>query len=209
MAMRTRYIFMRLAVYSLVLGALTLVLAIDASAVDAKFFEDSLTERVQEGILLVLALGMLYCAWRLAAVSNLAILFAGFYMVSFIRELDALLEQNIGTGTWQLLVTLVLSAVIYRAYKNWPALHHEFAANVPTYNFGLFIAGFLVTFIFSRLIGSEELWMAIMEESYQRNVKNAVEESVELLGYALMFFAGIEFLLRYRGLTGEGNTTEF
>lgn len=190
---RARYLFYRLAMYALFLGVLMLVLVVDANAEEAKFFENSLTERAQEVILLVLVLGLFYVSTILPRVSNLAFVFSGFFLVCFIRELDALLEQNIGTGTWQLLVTLVLAGVLYRVKGNRPSLVAEFRMNTSTYSFGLFAAGFLITFIFSRLIGSEELWMAVMEEGYQRNVKNAVEESVELLGYALLLFAGVEF----------------
>lgn len=208
MTVKTRHVFLRLGLYSLFLGALMLVLVVDANAVDGKFFEGSLTERTQEVMFLLLSISMFYCSRRMKPVLNLAAMFSGFFLVCFIRELDALLEQNIGTGTWQLLVTLVLAAMIFKAYKNWPALQGEFATNVSTYNFGLFAAGFLTTFIFSRLVGSEELWMAIMEESYQRNVKNAVEESVELLGDALMFFAGFEFFLRYRGGSSQAGAID-
>lgn len=190
---RARYLFYRLAMYALFLGALILVLVVDANAEQAKFFENSLTERAQEAILLLLVLGMFYASTILHRVSNLAFVFSGFFLVCLIRELDALLEQNIGSGTWQLLVTLVLAGVLYRVKGNWSSLVTEFRINTSTYNFGLFAAGFLITFIFSRLIGSEELWMAVMEEGYQRNVKNAVEESVELLGYAVLLFAGVEF----------------
>lgn len=193
---RTRYTILRLGIYALFLGFLMLVLIADANGGEAKFFENSMTERVQEVIFLSLSLGMFYCASRFRQVSNLAAVFAGFFLVCFIREMDALLEQNIGTGTWQLLASLVLAGMVFKAWKSWPALTAEFSANVQNYHSGLFAAGFLTTFVFSRLIGNEELWMAIMEESYQRNVKNAVEESVELLGDSLLLFAGVEFYAR-------------
>ena len=187
----------RLLLYAVFLAALMLVIAADANTGPDKFFEDSWTERVQEAIFLLLAIGLFVLSLRLQQVSILATMFAGFFLLAFIRELDALLEQNIGTGTWQVLVTGVFLVMVYQAHKHWADLTNQVSAHVETYSFGLFIAGFLTTFIFSRLIGNEELWMAIMEEGYRRNVKNAVEESTELLGDALFLFSGIEFTIRY------------
>jgi len=156
-----------------------------------------MTERVQETILLSLALGMLIISTRLQQVSMLASMFAGFFILAFIRELDSLLEENIGTGTWQVLVTLVLLAMIYRARSGWVRLKSEFVSHLETFSFGLFVGGFLTTFVFSRLLGIEELWMAILEDKYHRTVKNAVEESFELLGDSLLLFSGVEFYFLY------------
>ena len=188
---------LRIVAYIVILSALMLVVIADANSAGAKFFEDSLTERSQEALLLLAALGMLFMASRLQHVSTLALAFAGFFMVSFIRELDALLEQNIGTGTWQVLVTIVLLAVFYRLRVNWSGFKNQLSGHLESYSFGLFIAGFLTTYIFSRLIGNEELWLAILEENYRRSAKNAVEESVELLGYALLLFSVVEFYCRH------------
>ena len=187
--------------YALILAALMFAISADAGASPYKFFEDSWTERAQEAIFLVLAIGLFALSFRLQQASTLASLFAGFFLLAFIRELDALLEQNIGTGTWQVLVTVVFAAMCYQARRHWAELKKQTAIHVESYSFGLFIAGFLVTFIFSRLIGSEDLWMTIMEDSYRRNVKNAVEESTELLGDALFLFSGIEFYFLYAKAT--------
>ncbi len=192
-----RGFLIRTIIYMLCLAALMSVVSIDASAGEDKFFEGSYTERAQEVIFLVLALGLFAISYKLGQAITLARMFAGFFLLCFIRELDALLEQNVGTGTWQVLVTLVLVAMAYQAHKNWDQLMAEVRMHVESYSFGLFMAGFLTTFLFSRLIGNEELWMAIMEEGYRRNIKNAVEESVELLGDALLLFSGVEFFVRY------------
>ncbi len=187
----------RIFLYAVFLVALMLVIISDANAGADKFFEDSWTERAQEAIFLLLAIGLCTLSMRLQQVSILAALFAGFFMLAFIRELDALLEQNIATGTWQVLVTVVVLVMAYQARKHWSLLQSQITSHIKTYSFGLFIAGFLTTFIFSRLIGNEELWMAIMDEGYHRNIKNAVEESTELLGDALFLFSGVEFYFHY------------
>ena len=197
MLIQHRNLLLRIVVYSLFLASLILVLRVDASNVEGEFVENSLTENVQAAIFLSLALGMLIMSIRLQHVSMLASMFAGFFLVSFIRELDAPLEHNIGTGAWQALVTLVLLAMIYRARSGWIRLKPEFVSHLETYSFGLFVGGFLTTFIFSRLVGVEEIWMAILKDNYYRGVKNAVEESFELMGDSLLLFSGVEFYFRY------------
>jgi cytochrome bd-type quinol oxidase subunit 2 len=198
-----RNLLLRVVVYSFFLAALILVILVDANSVEGKFVEDSMTEHVQGIIFFSLALGMLIISTRVQQVSMLASMFAGFFILAFIREQDALLEHNIGTGAWQALVTLVLLAMIYRARSGWVRLKSEFVSHLETCSFGLFIGGFLTTFIFSRLIGMEELWMAILEGDYQRSVKNAVEESFELLGDSLLLFSGVEFYFRYARAKAE------
>ncbi len=53
----------------------------------------------------------------------------------------------------------------------------------------------LITFAYSRLMGESILWQTLMEENYVRNVKNAVEESIELLGDTIILFGAMEFFL--------------
>jgi hypothetical protein len=57
------------------------------------------------------------------------------------------------------------------------------------------VIGFLVTFVFSRLFGRTPFWEQLLEADYNRWAKNAAEEGIELLGYALMFIGGIEILV--------------
>ena len=56
----------------------------------------------------------------------------------------------------------------------------------------------LVTYVFSRLYGRSDFWEAILQEHYVRTFKDAAEEVVELLGYALILIAVIELTLLAR-----------
>ena len=67
-----------------------------------------------------------------------------------------------------------------------------------TFAFGLFTAGVLTTYIFSRLYGRQAFWQAILEESYSGTFKSVAEEVVELLGYSLILIATVELLLMTR-----------
>ncbi|BCB08930.1 hypothetical protein HHSLTHF2_28200 [Vreelandella venusta] len=71
----------------------------------------------------------------------------------------------------------------------------EFSHYSNTFAFGLFTAGVLVTYIFSRLYGRQDFWRAVMQDTYIREFKDVAEEAIELLGYSLILFAMIELLL--------------
>lgn len=74
----------------------------------------------------------------------------------------------------------------------------EFITYSNSFSFGLFASGFLVTYVFSRLYGRSEMWIAILGDHYQRTFKDAAEEITELLGYSLILIAVIELVLLAR-----------
>ena len=64
----------------------------------------------------------------------------------------------------------------------------------------LMFAGAAILFAFVRLVGHEPLWQAILGEHYQRLVKLAVEEFIELIGYLLWLVGCIEYTYQARSL---------
>lgn len=192
-------ILMRSFFYILVVSGASLLLFLDAQLPVSKFSEVSLTESAQKLLFISLALGYLLHARYGASAKQLALMFAGFFTMLFIRETDQTLDTLLFDGGWQLLVGIVLAAMLFQAIRNWSQLWAQFLAFLQTPSFGLFLAGFLTTLVFSRIIGNNGFWEVMMGEEYIRNVKNAVEEGTELFGDILMFLAGIEFYFRYRG----------
>ena len=67
-------------------------------------------------------------------------------------------------------------------------------------DWGLFVAGMLTTYIFSRLYGRQVFWQTVMQENYMRDVKSMAEEVIELLGYAMILIALVELMLLARRL---------
>ena len=118
--------------------------------------------------------------------------------MALIREFDAFLDHNVYDGAWQTLVLIVLLFVIYRSYINRKSLFEALPGFMASYPFGLVIAGMIITFAYSRLFGESIMWKTVMEENYIRNVKNAVEESIELLGDSIILFSAIEFFFHAR-----------
>lgn len=151
------------------------------------------TERFQD-LALVLSIACFACV---AAVSpserGLALLFAGMAATALIREADYLLDKAFD-GLWQLLATVTLAATIAAVVRLRAGFHDAVRRFTAQPAFGLMLSGFLVVFVFSRLYGMESYWLHIMNDTYQRSVKNYAEEGVELLGYTLLMLAAAEYL---------------
>ncbi|MEM9297478.1 MAG: hypothetical protein AAGA64_03740 [Bacteroidota bacterium] len=189
----------RIIIYAAYLLALSLVFLYDARSTEGKFYENSLTEYFQEGTFLLTVLAYLFCTFNYKNTAPLSLLLGGFFLMAFIREFDAVLDAYVYDGAWQTLVLLVIALVGYRSFQSRKPLLETIPDYMVSYPFGLMIGGMLVTFIYSRLFGETIMWKAVMEENYVRDVKNAVEESVELLGDSIILFAGLEFIFWAKG----------
>ena len=127
-----------------------------------------------------------------------ALLMFGLLFASLIREQDVHLDTHVFDGAWQLLVSLTLLPILAAVIRRRRRFVAELAAYANSFSFGLFAAGFLTTYVFSRLYGRTEKWQALLQENYVRAFKDAAEEVVELFGYALLLIAVIELALLAR-----------
>jgi uncharacterized membrane protein len=66
------------------------------------------------------------------------------------------------------------------------------------------LSGFIITYIFSRLLGRSKFWKLMYHDESYRLAKAATEEGIELLGDTLMLIAAIEFVLFYWSEKREG-----
>ena len=165
---------------------------------DARFSERGFTELAQTTLLATASALLLYVLLGLRELRLVALLIFGFLFASLIREQDALLDVHVFDGPWQLLVSLTVLPILFVVIRNRRAFVAEFAAYANSLSFGLFAAGFLTTYVFSRLYGRGDFWQAILQENYLRDFKSAAEEVVELFGYALLLIAMIELVLLAR-----------
>ena len=124
----------------------------------------------------------------------------GFILASLAREQDHHLDLHVFDGAWQLVVFLIVVPCLVLVWRNREKFLQEFNDYSHSSAFGLFAAGFLTTYVFSRLYGRTEFWRTLMDASYDRAIKNSAEEVTELMGYMLLFFATVELLLLVRRL---------
>ena len=165
---------------------------------DARFSERGFTELAQSALLAAGAGLLLYSHLVIRTLPYISLLMFGFLFASLIREQDALLDTYLFDGAWQLLVSFTVLPILFVVIRKRQRFLAEFAAYSNSFSFGLFAAGFLTTYVFSRLYGRGDFWQAILQESYVRDFKSAAEEVVELFGYAVLLIAVIELVLLAR-----------
>ncbi|CAM3543271.1 hypothetical protein [Halomonas lysinitropha] len=165
---------------------------------EGRFSERGFTELAQTGLLALSTLLLLYVRFGLRELPQVSLLLLAFVASSLVREQDAHLDAHVFDGAWQLLVALIILPSLYSVIRHRRAFAEQFAGYANSLSFGLFAAGFLTTYVFSRLYGRGKMWEAILDRNYVRTFKDAAEEVVELFGYALILIAMIELLLLAR-----------
>ena len=185
-------LFFRYFLYGALLAAMVFAMDWEARFLppSERFSESSLIEKLQIVLLAVAQILGWVMARKSPEKKALGIFIAGFALMAMIRELDAFFDHALFDGAWQCALFLVACATFYALWKS------PTTKNLPPFScssaFGFLTTGAFVVLVISRLMGRSALWRAIMEESYMRIVKNAVEESVELMGYALILLGVIE-----------------
>jgi MFS superfamily sulfate permease-like transporter len=163
-----------------------------------RFTELGFTEFTQTLVLATCCAMLVYIRQVLKVWPTVTLLLLAFLAASLVREQDHFLDSYVAHNTWKALVALIIIPTLVWVVKQRRRFLDEFAYYSNTFSFGLFTAGVLTTYIFSRLYGRQEFWQTILDDNYVRNFKNIAEEVVELLGYSLMLIATLELLLLAR-----------
>jgi len=162
--------------------------------------EFSPVEMIQAIILGVCGVIMGWVAMYCPSQRPIAFGLGGLALAFLIRELDYFLDRYIADNLWQVLVAIVGALIIAYVYRHRRRLQIALARIWPSPGLTLLFSGAVVLFAFSLLIGHEALWMSILGDSYQRVIKLAVEEFIELVGYFLWMIGTIEYAFQARAI---------
>ncbi|HDZ48550.1 hypothetical protein LCGC14_0037000 [marine sediment metagenome] len=160
-----------------------------------RFTELGFTEFTQTVILATCCLMLIYIRHVLKVWPTVTLLLLAFIAASLVREQDYFFDEYVARNTWKVLVSLIVIPSIVWVVIQRRRFIEEFVSYSNTFAFGLFAAGVLTTYVFSRLYGRQIFWRAVLEDNYVREFKDVAEEVVELLGYSLILFATLELLL--------------
>lgn len=194
-----RSLFVRVVIYTLLIGLIVQGAYWEAQYLPSvRFSELGFTEFTQTVVLATACLLLIYARHVLRVWPNVTLLLLAFLAASLVREQDHFLDTYVAEHTWKVLVALIVIpsltwVVIQRRYFLTEFTHYS-----NTVSLGLFTAGFLTTYIFSRLHGRQTFWRTVMQENYVSNVKSMAEEVTELLGYSIILFAMVELVLLAR-----------
>jgi hypothetical protein len=190
-----------------------IILIIKQDFADGLVLESSSIEISQETLLAICILLLLYVGrtYEKFKIFNLAL--AGVLTVHFVREFDFWLNYNLFDNSWQVFALVFVIAIFYLIFKNFNRFVAELYQVSKTYSFGIFLIGFIILHVFSRLFGSKKIWNVILEPGYLGYVrteegekvisfydyvypvKAGVQESVELLAYALICIGVMEMII--------------
>ncbi len=213
----------RFAVYAVLFALLAIGMMSGAVRFGTEFYsETGPVEILEAAFALTTAVFFLLAARRDPRRVPLAVLCSGFLFCVFIRESDYFLDLLLFRHAWKagVLLTLILTGCYaWRVRKQIQASLCQFIHHPSS---GIFMAGMLVLFVFSRLFGYGDAWEGIvldgkwfhvkelvLEHTNDINytllmedkcltIKRVVEESSEQIGYFLMAIASFEYLIDAR-----------
>jgi len=160
--------------------------------------EYSPIEMSQLGILVICGLLFAWVAQYCPQHRPVAFAFGGIAVMFFIRELDYFLDRYVIDNFWQAPTAIVAALIIVYTWRNRRRFRISWLRLWPSPGLTLIFAGALVQFAFVLPVGHEPLWMALLGDNYQRIVKLAVEEFMELMGYYLWLIGSIELFYQAR-----------
>ena len=154
--------------------------------------ENSLTEYFQETILLLTTLSFAYITIKEPSTRHFCALVTGFFACMLIREFDELLDLIVH-GFWIYPALLVAAVSIAYASKNTKQALHTFAHFTQSRHFLSLSLGMALLLVFSRLFGMGSFWQGILGHGYDRLTKLVAEESLEVLGYTVIFYSAVGY----------------
>ena len=162
--------------------------------------EYSPVEIIQPGILIVCGLLYAWVASNCPSQRPIAFTFGGLAGIFAIRELDYFLDRFVADNFWQFLIGIIASLLIAYTFRQRRRFRIAWLRVWPSPGLTLIFAGATIIFAFVQLVGHEPLWMAILGDDYQRVVKLAVEEFIELSGYFLWLIGTIEYTYQAKAI---------
>jgi hypothetical protein len=174
----------------LLLAALTaavpLIIYVDSVICGNGVSEYSMTELMEDVLLLLAAIMFFTEAWRRPLSRGFFVLVGGFFACMLIRELDFAFDV-IRHGAWLYVALLTAMASVALAIACRTTVFAPMAAYADTKSCIYVSIGLLIVMVFSRLFGSGRLiWTDIMGTDYKSVYKAIIQEGLELFGYVFV-----------------------
>jgi len=187
------FVVLRIVIYALLLFGVAEAIFFDAAhpMEEGYFGEITLTEIGQELILFLMFVFYWFVSRKQSEIKAVAMLLSLFFLASFIREFNFLIENMV------YLILPVLVGFLWILVKNFKKMDVQLQRffSIPASSW--LVSGVLVTFVFSRLFGRSKFWRLLYHDDTYRLAKAATEEGIELLGNTLILIGAIELLLYF------------
>lgn len=169
---------------------------IDLTLLQNDVGETSLTEFVQEIMLLLSSSIFFYGAWRHPDKRGFLLLASGLFLSMFIRELDYLFDR-ITHGFWVYPASLTaLTCILVARFFCRGTTLQPLARFINTRPYLFILIGLITLLAFSRTFGSSSLlWSHVFPQEVAPGFKAAIQEGPELYGYGLILFGSFLMFL--------------
>lgn len=162
--------------------------------------EYSPIELMQPLILLACCAMFFWVSFYCPMQRTVAVGFGGLSLAFLVRELDYFFDRFIVDNLWQVIIGIAGALVIVYLYRHNRKLGIALARIWPSPGLSLLFVGVCILAGAVHLVGHEPLWQSIAGDHYQRVIKLAVEEFLELLGYLVWLIGTIEYTYEAKAL---------
>lgn len=176
----------------LIVTVVPAIVAIDVIYYGASVSEASVTEHVQESLLFLAACIYGWAAMKRPDYRGALVLLTGLLLCMLIREQDAVFDR-IAHGAWVYPAWSCALATLFVASKNRDTIMSAILRFREQSFFAYLSLGLLVVLGFSRIFGTGALWEEVVPGFSDGRIKTAVQEGLELFGYALVFYSAAVF----------------
>lgn len=188
------FFYIRLGFY--VIAALTalqtiVIVAIQSGEPAFLFRENGPLEWIQFSLAATAGVIFTANALRHAHYKHILLICGLFTLCGAVRELDVWSEQFVFEHAYKLITTPLLVLIAYLIWKHRRILLATMSNFCRTGPFYFLLFGYLLI-LNAQVIGQQEIWETLMGSAYMRVVKDAVEETSEIIGYLLLFFGALE-----------------
>ena len=191
------YFIVRLVLYAalqtVVLQTIVLIIATDGTWI---LQEDGPIEWVHFGLMVGTGVIFLWNRRQNDACSSVLLFCSFVAFTAALRELDQYAEVLLFRGSYKYPIAVIAVLALYCLWKDRRRLRDDIGAFLKKPAFLLLSFGF---FQAAQILGQAEVWHALIETSSARSAKRVFEETLETIGYLIIFFGAIE--------TSEGKAT--
>lgn len=174
--------------FSMLLAPTTAFL--DIAVLNNRMVETSVTEFSQSFIILFTALLFYQAAKSADLLKGILVLACTLMIMIFIRESDHYLD-SIYHGFWKVPVFIVFCTGFYIVFKGKLTVFTAIKQALNQKAFGYMLSGLFITLVFSRLFGTGSIWETVLPVEDAGYIKTVIQESLELLGYCLIFLGAL------------------
>jgi hypothetical protein len=166
------------------------IVYLDVAVLSNGMREDSLTEYLHQGLLLVTIVFLTRAAFKFSEARGYLLLGITFFSSLFIREQDAMFD-SIFKGFWKVPVLIILLVGGGLVYRNRSTLIGPWLRHFEMRSATFIYIGVLLLLAFTRTFGTGTLWEAVLAENYTPKFKTVVQEGLELMSYTLITYGAL------------------